>query len=212
MNPKPGVRFTKGLSSGLSIFLMLGVAYSLEGSIHTAIASDGPAGKRADASQGETPIPGVFKNLPDNKDTITAKRLTNHTVVIPAKTLPPAQVAVDANKGVVNKPSGDAHSQDAMDFHATAYCLQGRTATGEYVRPGVIAADPRVLPLGTVVHIRAGKYTGTYKVTDTGGKIKGRKVDIYVPTYKEAIKFGRQRVKVKVLTPAQRRATPGLKK
>jgi 3D (Asp-Asp-Asp) domain-containing protein len=89
---------------------------------------------------------------------------------------------------------------ELQDFHATAYSLKGLTASGERVRPGVIAADPRVLPLGTVVHIRAGRYTGNYTVLDTGGRIKGRKVDIYMPTYKEAKKFGRQRVKIRVIS------------
>ena len=64
----------------------------------------------------------------------------------------------------------DASDADFEDFHATAYCLQGRTASGEQVKSGIIAADPRVLPLGTIVHIRAGRYTGTYRVMDTGGR------------------------------------------
>ena len=68
----------------------------------------------------------------------------------------------------------------------------------------MIAADPRVLPLGTVVHIRAGSYTGTYTVTDTGSRIKGRIVDVYVPTYKEAKQFGRRQVKIKVISRAKR--------
>ena len=63
----------------------------------------------------------------------------------------------------------------------------------------MIAADPSVLPLGTVVHLRAGRYTGTYTVMDTGGRIKGRLVDVYVPTHREALEFGRQRVKIKVI-------------
>jgi 3D (Asp-Asp-Asp) domain-containing protein len=87
----------------------------------------------------------------------------------------------------------------ASDFHATAYCLKGRTASGETVRQGFVAADPKVLPLGTMVHIQAGRYTGVYKVADTGGSIKGRKIDIYVPSYQEAKLFGRQKIQVKVL-------------
>jgi 3D (Asp-Asp-Asp) domain-containing protein len=49
------------------------------------------------------------------------------------------------------------------------------------------------------VHLRAGPYTGTYTVLDTGGRIKGRRVDVYVPTHKEAIQFGRRQVKIKVI-------------
>lgn len=86
-----------------------------------------------------------------------------------------------------------------QDFHATAYCLKGRTASGAYAQAGMIAADPRVLPLGTIVHLRAGKYTGTYTVTDTGGRIKGRLIDVYLPNHKEAVAFGRRQVKIKVL-------------
>jgi 3D (Asp-Asp-Asp) domain-containing protein len=88
---------------------------------------------------------------------------------------------------------------NASDFHATAYCLKGRTATGEVARQGFVAADPKVLPLGTLVHIEAGRYTGVYKVADTGGAIRGNKIDIYVPSYQEAKLFGRQKIKVKVL-------------
>jgi 3D (Asp-Asp-Asp) domain-containing protein len=77
--------------------------------------------------------------------------------------------------------------------------LKGRTASGIHTFSGVIAADPSVLPLGTVVHLRAGRYTGTYTVLDTGGRIKGRRVDVYVPTYREAVQFGRRPVKIKVI-------------
>jgi 3D (Asp-Asp-Asp) domain-containing protein len=94
---------------------------------------------------------------------------------------------------------GDLNTLNTSDFHATAYCLKGRTASGETVRQGFVAADPKVLPLGTLVHIQAGRYTGVYKVADTGGAIKGRKIDIYIPSYQEAKSFGRQTIKVKVL-------------
>lgn len=94
---------------------------------------------------------------------------------------------------------GELDNFNASDFHATAYCLKGRTASGETVRQGFVAADPKVLPLGTLVHIQAGRYTGVYKVADTGGAIKGRKIDIYVPSYQEAKLFGRQKIQVKVL-------------
>jgi 3D (Asp-Asp-Asp) domain-containing protein len=62
----------------------------------------------------------------------------------------------------------------------------------------MLAADPCVLPLGTVVHLRAGRYTGFHR-DGHGWVIKGRRLDVYVPTYKEAVEFGRQRVKIKVI-------------
>lgn len=84
-------------------------------------------------------------------------------------------------------------------FRATAYALKGRTRSGVWVEKGVIAADPRVLPLGTVVQVNAGKYSGVYTVHDTGGKIKGNRVDVWMPTNKEARRFGRRNVKLVVL-------------
>lgn len=81
-------------------------------------------------------------------------------------------------------------------FTATAYCLKGRTAMGHGVRRGIIAADPRVLKLGSTVVVKAGAWSGTYLVSDTGGKIKGKRLDIWVPGCSEARKFGRRTVQV----------------
>lgn len=85
-------------------------------------------------------------------------------------------------------------------FRATAYSLRGRTRLGTYVRRGVIAADPRVLPLGSVVRLKAGKYSGVYSVHDTGKKVKGKAVDVWMPSRGEARQFGRRGVKLQVLS------------
>ena len=88
-----------------------------------------------------------------------------------------------------------------MTMSATAYCQQGRTATGHRVRRGIVAADPRVLPLGTVVRITGPRkgYRGTYRVLDVGSAVKGREIDIFMPSCREAKRFGRQRVQLHVL-------------
>ncbi|RMG02946.1 MAG: hypothetical protein D6735_09440 [Acidobacteria bacterium] len=88
-------------------------------------------------------------------------------------------------------------------FTATAYCLKGKTASGRHVRKGIIAADPRVLPLGSVVQIDAGSYTGTYIVADTGSKVKGNKIDVWVPKCSEATRFGKRLVKLTVVSKAR---------
>ncbi|WP_058880676.1 3D domain-containing protein [Chloracidobacterium thermophilum] len=90
-------------------------------------------------------------------------------------------------------------SPQSVPFVATAYSLKGRTASGEYVRPGIVAADPRVLPLGSVVKVHAGQYSGVYHVKDTGGRIRGRHIDIYMPSTRDAIRFGRRTVRVEVI-------------
>ncbi len=100
---------------------------------------------------------------------------------------------------VVPNVDRDESKAISKTFLATAYCLKGQTASGVTVRRGIIAADPKVLPLGSVVRIQAGSYSGIYTVMDTGGAIKGRKIDIYIPTRKEAIVFGARKVKVEVL-------------
>jgi len=84
-------------------------------------------------------------------------------------------------------------------FKASAYCLKGNTASGIAVRRGMIAADPRVLPLGSIVRLHAGKYSGIYTVMDTGGAIRGRRVDIFFPSHSEAIRFGVRDIKIEVL-------------
>jgi len=85
-------------------------------------------------------------------------------------------------------------------YLATAYSLRSRTASGSKVGKGVIAADPRLLPLGSHVRIEAGLYSGDYLVADTGGSVRGRRVDIWTPTTREAFRFGRRRVKLTVLS------------
>jgi len=84
-------------------------------------------------------------------------------------------------------------------YTATAYSLHGRTATGVAPATGMIAADPRVLPLGSRVRIEAGSYSGEYVVTDTGGAVKGHRIDIWTPTSRDAMRFGRRAVKLTVL-------------
>ena len=87
-----------------------------------------------------------------------------------------------------------------VSYIATAYSLRGRTASGMYVTRGIIAADPRVLPLGSRVRIEAGPWSGEYVVADTGGRIKGRKIDIWTPSSREAMRFGRRSVKLTILS------------
>lgn len=88
---------------------------------------------------------------------------------------------------------------EPRDFSATAYALRGLTRSGIYVRPGVIAADPRVLPLGSVVQIKAGVWSGVYIVEDTGRLIKGNIIDVWLPTTREAMQFGRRNIKLHIL-------------
>lgn len=89
----------------------------------------------------------------------------------------------------------------SQTFSATAYTLRGRTASGSRTRRGVIAADRRILPLGTRVRLETTSgHSGEYIVSDTGGAVKGRKIDIWVPSNGEAMRFGRRNVKLTVMS------------
>jgi len=93
----------------------------------------------------------------------------------------------------------------ATHYVATAYSLRGRTASGAPVSKGIIAADPRVLPLGSRVRLDAGPYSGEYVVADTGSQVRGKRIDIWTPTSREAMRFGRRTVKLTVLALGGRR-------
>ena len=90
-------------------------------------------------------------------------------------------------------------------YNATSYSRPGRGASGMGVHSATIAADPKVLPFGTRVHLDAGQYSGEYVVTDAGTAIKGRKIDIWLPTYSAACRFGRRNVKLTVLSYGAKR-------
>src|SRR5262245_63766066 len=72
-------------------------------------------------------------------------------------------------------------------FTATAYSVEGKTAAGTQTHEGVVAADPDVLPLGSRIRVHdAGQYSGEYVVRDTGRKIQGHELDIYLANDAEA--------------------------
>jgi 3D (Asp-Asp-Asp) domain-containing protein len=94
----------------------------------------------------------------------------------------------------------------AEGYTATAYSLAGRTASGAGVRRGLIAADHRVLPLGSRVRLEAGAYSGEYLVADRGAAVRGRTIDIWVPSTREAMRFGRRPVRLTILSYGSRPA------
>ncbi|HEY6805878.1 MAG TPA: 3D domain-containing protein [Pyrinomonadaceae bacterium] len=97
-------------------------------------------------------------------------------------------------------------------YVATAYSLRGRTASGRTVSKGLIAADPRLLPLGSRVKVEAGNYSGEYLVADTGGAVRGRHIDIWTPTSREAMRFGKRTIKLTVLSWGGKKKTQTVKK
>jgi 3D (Asp-Asp-Asp) domain-containing protein len=108
---------------------------------------------------------------------------------VPVATSPPKPSTVAGRLAVEETP-----------FVATAYCQDGKTASGAHTASGTVAADPDVLPIGT--RIRVSGLTrgrdGIYRVMDTGARVEGRHIDIFIESCAEARRFGRQRVRVAV--------------
>jgi 3D (Asp-Asp-Asp) domain-containing protein len=88
-----------------------------------------------------------------------------------------------------------------LRFTSTAYCKGATTASGAAVRSGIAAADPDLLPVGSVIQIDSlgAKYNGIYTVMDTGPKVQGRHIDLYIWSCYEALAFGRRPISLNVL-------------
>ncbi len=88
-----------------------------------------------------------------------------------------------------------------LEFTATAYCKGLVTAAGVAAQSGVAASDPTLLPLGSIVELDGvnERYDGIYSVVDTGPAVQGREIDLYMWSCHDALKFGRQQVRLTVL-------------
>ncbi|MDR5659204.1 G5 domain-containing protein [Serpentinicella sp. ANB-PHB4] len=118
--------------------------------------------------------------------------------------------------GVVMTSRGDNRRYSrVLTMNATAYTAgpestgkspgdpgYGITSTGSRVRPGVVAVDPNVIPLGSRLYIESMDGKTSYGIAyaeDTGGAIRGNKIDIYYEDLNRARSFGRRNVRVYVL-------------
>ncbi|WP_094605933.1 hypothetical protein SPSIL_013350 [Sporomusa silvacetica DSM 10669] len=148
-------------------------------------------------------IPGVaaVATAPDTNPPVT-----------PAATQETAQQQTE--QVAQNIPPEEAGAKKVLDITATAYApgphdndqWGNKTHMGTKIRPGVIAVDPRVIPLGSQVIIKYPDGSKEYAVAeDTGGAIKGHRIDVAKWTVKEAYRFGIKPVKVYVLhTPPRK--------
>ena len=133
---------------------------------------------------------------------IVDREMFSRTVVQHAKpgvmlAAPPRSVAEAMALTGVRKPIA-VYSMVSTAY--TAYSAQayptGRTATGIPARYGVVAVDPHVIPLGTLLYIE--RY-GTAIAADTGSSIVGNRIDLCMDSYQRAIDWGRRPVRVYIL-------------
>src|SRR5262249_5419702 len=198
-SPKNSVNL--GVPSLVVLSVILGTSAASDAFARPAFGDEPAVGAKAPERSVE--VPGAFKNMVSATPNPTSKVGGSLRRPIQKRDTDTTKIDVDENKGVSGHRAAGSTSKSKVisiplsmlsadqlhEFNATAYCLRGKTASGHQVKQGIIAADPRVLPIGTVVHIEAGEYTGTYTVLDTGGAIKGHLIDVYVPTQKEAMRF-----------------------
>jgi 3D (Asp-Asp-Asp) domain-containing protein len=136
-------------------------------------------------------------------------RLLGTPVAQPVDSAALASAAVDSmalDTGLVTLPAvADSRSafpvSRRLEMRSTAYCLRGNMRTGVRVRDGMAAGDPSVLPLGSVVRVSHpdGRLIGIFVIMDTGGAVRGNKIDLWFDSCREATDWGIRRVIAEVL-------------
>ena len=144
-----------------------------------------------------------------------ARAVTTPAILAPTRFAPALVVATLRMEGALVRGAARdwalvrgsrARLGEPVPVQLTAYCLQGTTRRDRYVRQGIVAADPRIFPLGRYVELYVGKkYFGRFLVDDTGSAIQNAILDIWTPTCRDARLFGRQRGTA-VLVPRPRGA------
>ncbi|TQR18886.1 LysM peptidoglycan-binding domain-containing protein [Psychrobacillus soli] len=123
-------------------------------------------------------------------------------VSTPIVTSPPIEEPVVKEEKVEVVEAQVANELTVTATAYTAYCTgcSGTTAYGIDLRSNpnqkVIAVDPKIIPLGTKVWVEG---YGEAIAGDTGGAIKGHKIDVFIPSYDSAMEWGVKKVKLKVL-------------
>jgi 3D (Asp-Asp-Asp) domain-containing protein/LysM repeat protein len=162
--------------------------------------------------------PGLNLDIYDNKKEIGVQKQVKSAVGTPIstkavaeskvtiqETKPPAP-KVNTVKKVNNKPVPVKKANNkVITVKATAYTASckgcsGVTRTGVDLKSNphskVISVDPTVIPLGSKVYVEGYGYA---TAADTGGAIKGNRIDVFIPSQSNAIQFGAKQLKVTIL-------------
>ncbi len=172
--------------------------------------------KRASASMLKGKTNTIQNGVNGSKDVLYDVVYTNGVetsrgIVSETVTLQPVNAIVEygtklpETSGVLTTKSGEKLSyKNVITMTATAYTTERSsdkiTATGRVAAVGLVAVDPKVIPLGSKLYIEGanGKWVyGTAVAADTG--VRGNKIDLFFNTYNECISFGRRKAKVYIL-------------
>ena len=135
------------------------------------------------------------------KLTVTTAIAAGFVLMYEAKVIDFRHIAVPSSAMEATPEEPVAPNANHLRFSATAYCKGTTTASGVNVRTGIAAADPDLLPVGSVIQVyRLGEqYNGIYTIMDTGPAVQGRLIDIYMWSCNEALQFGRRQIGINVL-------------
>jgi 3D (Asp-Asp-Asp) domain-containing protein len=112
---------------------------------------------------------------------------------------PKKRVVIRNSKPVVgeNFELAKLKISQTLQVEATAYTYTGnQTATGIAAREGLIAVDPKVIAMGSKVYVEGYGYA---LAADTGGDIRGNRIDVFFATFRQCINWGRRPVHIYVL-------------
>lgn len=146
----------------------------------------------ASVSDSRSALRRVSREVPDGAGETLVSRTTGDAGA-PGAAGAPAAVGAPGSPGL--------EIGETETFTATAYCKGTVTASGVAPRAGVAAADPKLLPVGSVVRVDSvdHQYSGIYTIMDTGPLIRGNRIDIYMWSCHEALRFGKRKVEVLLL-------------
>lgn len=149
------------------------------------------------AEEGQNGIKTVTIKLHFEDDNQVSEEVVSQVVTVQPK----PQILNVGTRDTVNTSRGAQRFRRVEWMEATAYLptdgsAHGVTATGIPARHGIVAVDPDVIPLGSRVFIPG---YGLALAADTGGAIRGNKIDLCMESYSEAWRFGRRTVKVYIL-------------
>ncbi|SDG76924.1 3D domain-containing protein [Desulfosporosinus hippei] len=128
------------------------------------------------------------------------KKPKNEVVLRNTQPIPKKKVIIDNSKLEAGKLELDLSKLSiakTINVEATAYTFTGNnTATGIKPREGLIAVDPRVIAMGSQVYVEGYGYA---IAADTGGNIRGHKIDVFFSTLRQCIDWGRKPVRIHIL-------------
>lgn len=142
----------------------------------------------------------------------TSKKIINKEIIKKAKD---KIVYKGIDKLFVNSRGTPFRYRKVLTMESTAYDLSyqstgktkehpayGITFSGTRAKPGVVAVDPSIIPLGSKLYIESLDNTKDYgfaSAEDTGSAIKGNRIDLFISNHNLAMKYGRRNVRVYVL-------------